>query len=111
VKDGPAGEVHWLRRSLSHNSVIIEVSRSNDASVPLRARIMIVLNNYGDRGATGPELYEEIEPASKSAFYAALGKLVTECAVRAEGTSTRKCYYALTCEIPICGTESNGSPL
>lgn len=111
VKDGPAGEVHWLRRSPSHNSVIIEASRPNDAAVPMRARIMVVLNNYGARGATGPELYEEVEPESKSAFYAALGKLVTEGAVRAEGTSSRKRYYALTCEFPAYGTESSGSPL
>jgi hypothetical protein len=98
VKDGPAGETHWLRRSLSHNSVIIEVSRSNDASVPMRARIMVGLANYGDVGATGPQLIEEIEPESKSAFYAALHKLVEEGAVRAEGTSSRKRYYAvLTC--------------
>jgi KaiC/GvpD/RAD55 family RecA-like ATPase len=111
VKDGPAGEVHWLRRSPSLGSVVIEGSRPNDASVPLRARIMFVLTNYGDIGATGPQLIEEIEPESKSAFYAALSKLVTECAVRAEGTSSRKRYYALSSEFPPCGTESNGSPL
>lgn len=111
VKDGPAGEMHWLRRSLSHNSLIIEGARSNDASVPLRARIMAVLTNYGDRGATGPELIEEIAPESKSGFYSALNKLISEGVVREEGTSQRKRYYSVTCEFPDCGTESTASPL
>jgi hypothetical protein len=111
VKDGPAGEIHWLRRSLSHGSVIIEGARSNDASVPLRARIMAVLTNYGGRGATGPELIEEIAPESKSGFYSALNKLIREGVVREEGVQSRKRYYALTSEFPDCGTESTASPL
>jgi hypothetical protein len=93
VKDGPAGEMHWLRRSVSHNSVIIEGARSSDASVPMRARIMAVLTNYGDCGATGPELIEEITPERKSGFYSALNKLIREGVVREEGTSQRKRYY------------------
>ncbi len=36
----------------------------------MRARIMVVLTNYGDVGATDPQLLEEVEPESKSAFYA-----------------------------------------
>jgi hypothetical protein len=95
VKDGPAGEVHWLRRSLSHNSVIIEGSRSDDVSVPLRARIVAVLTNYGCIGATGRQIMDEIgvDDKARSGFYQAMRKLKATGAVREQtkGATTR--YY------------------
>ncbi|PZS15336.1 MAG: hypothetical protein DLM60_17500 [Pseudonocardiales bacterium] len=89
VKDGPSGGVHWLRRTHSHGSIIIEGCRSDDVTIPLRERILAVLTNYGDVGATGPELIAEIgvDDNAKSGFYRALGKLrdaglVTEKTIR-----------------------------
>lgn len=95
VKDGPDGEVHWLRRSPSHGSVIIEGSRSDDATVPLRARIRAVLSNYGDIGATGPQLMDEIgvDDKARSGFYQALRKLRDEGSIREDGTRNTKRYY------------------
>ncbi|MGH3935216.1 MAG: AAA family ATPase [Pseudonocardiaceae bacterium] len=95
VKDGPDGEVHWLRRSVSHGSVIIEGSRSDDATVPLRARILAVLTGYGDIGATGRQIMDEIgvDDTAKSGFYQALRKLRDEGLVREEVTGAVKRYY------------------
>jgi hypothetical protein len=101
VKDGPSGEVHWLRRSPSHGSVIIEGTRSDDASVPLRARILTVLTNYGDMGATGPQLMNEIgvDDKARSGFYQSLRKLRGEGAVHESGTGNARRYY-ITIEPP-----------
>ncbi|MGH3417821.1 MAG: AAA family ATPase, partial [Actinocrinis sp.] len=98
VKDGPDGEVHWLRRSPSHGSQIIEGSRSDDASMPLRARILAVLTGCGEAGATGPQVMAEIgvDPKARSAFYSALRKLINEGAAAESGDGTAKRYYALT---------------
>jgi hypothetical protein len=95
VKDGPSGEVHWLHRSPSHGSVIIEGTRSDDASVPMRARILAVLTSCGDIGATGPQLMEEIgvDAKSRSGFYQALRKLRDEGSIHDEGSRSAKRYY------------------
>jgi AAA domain-containing protein len=95
VKDGPDGEVLWLRRTAAHGSVIIEGSRADDAAVPLRARIRAVLANYGEIGATGPQLMAElgIEDKGRSGFYTALRKLDEDGLVRSEGQRQRKRYY------------------
>lgn len=95
VKDGPDGEAHWLRRSPSHGSQIIEGARSDDASVPLRTRVLAVLTNYGDIGATGPQLMDEIgvDAKARSGFYQALRKLRAEGAVHETGTGNTRRYY------------------
>jgi hypothetical protein len=101
VKDGPGGEVHWLRRSASHGSRIIEGARPDDASVPLRARILAVLTAYGDIGATGPQLMDEIgvDEKARSGFYQALRKLRDdEGSIREEGTRNSKRYYIVVPE-------------
>lgn len=102
VKDGPDGEVHWLRRSASHGSLIIEGSRSDDATVPLRARILAVLTNYGDIGATGPQLMEEIgvDDKGRSGFYQALRKLRDEGSIREDGSRNAKRYYIVADDPP-----------
>jgi hypothetical protein len=108
VKDGPGGEVHWLRRSASHGSRIIERARSDDASVPLRARILAVLTAYGDIGATGPQLMEEIgvDDKSRSGFYQALRKLRDEGSIREDGNRNTKRYYIVADPPP---TESSAA--
>lgn len=93
VKDGPDGAVLWLRRTAAHGSMIIENSRSDDASVPLPARILAVLTDCADVGATGPQLMEEIKAESRSGFYSALNKLRDERAVIEDGTRNSKRYY------------------
>lgn len=100
VKDGPDGEIHWLRRSPHHGSVVIEGARPDDATVPLRARILAVLANYGDIGATGPQLMDEIgvDDKARSGFYQALRKLRDEASIREEGTRNAKRYYIVAPE-------------
>jgi hypothetical protein len=89
--------VLWLRRTVAHGSVIIERSRADDAAVPLRARILAVLANYGEIGATGPQLMAKlgIEVQGRSGFYAALRKL-DERLVRSEGPRKGKRYYLVS---------------
>jgi hypothetical protein len=96
VKDGPDGAALWLRRTARHESMIIEGSRSDDAAVPLWARILAVLANCGEIGATGPQLMAElgIEDKGWSGFYTALRKLDEDGLVRSEGQRQRKRYLA-----------------
>lgn len=88
VKDGPAGKVHWLRRSPHCESVVIEGARPDDTVVPLRTRIAAVLSNYGDIGATGPQLMKElgVDDKARSGFYQALRKLRDDGACQQHGT-------------------------
>ncbi|MEO3853716.1 AAA family ATPase [Acrocarpospora sp. B8E8] len=91
VKDGPNGAILWLRRRPSHGSVIIEGARHDDASVPLRERIVGVLGGCGDVGASGPQISKEIgiDDKGRSGFYKALAKTVDEQLV----TKVKSRYY------------------
>jgi AAA domain len=91
VKDGPSGATMWLARRPIHGSVIIQSARPDDADVPLRDRIVAVLGGYGDIGATGPQLLEELKvPAGgRSGFYWVLRKLREDGLVG----ERRKRYY------------------
>jgi hypothetical protein len=91
VKDGPSGASMWLARRSIYGSVIIQSARPDDADVPLRDRIIAVLGGYGDIGATGPQLLEELKvPAeSRSGFYRSLRKLKGDGLVG----ERRKRYY------------------
>jgi hypothetical protein len=91
VKDGPSGADMWLARRPVYGSVIIQSARPDDADVPLRDRILAVLGGYGDVGATGPQLLEELKvPAGgRSGFYWVLRKLREDGLVG----ERRKRYY------------------
>jgi hypothetical protein len=81
----------WLARRPVYGSVIIQSARPDDADVPLRDRILAVLGGYGDVGATGPQLLEELKvPAGgRSGFYWVLRKLREDGLVG----ERRKRYY------------------
>ena len=60
VKDGPSGQVLYLRRRPHNGSVIIEEVQADQAGIPMRERILAVLANMGAIGATGPQLIDEL---------------------------------------------------
>jgi hypothetical protein len=95
VKDGPDGKVLYLKRAESHGSCIIEETRADQAGVPMAERILIILANYGDIGATGPQIMAEAEISDKarSTFYKALRKLQDDEKVRTRGSGNAARYY------------------
>jgi hypothetical protein len=95
VKDGPTGQVLWLRRLQVLNSVIMESARADDMGVPLRERILAALAAYGEIGATGPQLSAEmgVESSGRSGFYKALQGLVKEDLTATTGAHKSMRYY------------------
>lgn len=95
VKDGCSGTTVWLRRKATNGSVIIEQARAGDVEVPLRQRVLTVLEGCADVGATGPQLMAEceVDDKARSGFYAALAKLRDEGQVRTVGRRQRARYY------------------
>jgi hypothetical protein len=80
VKDGPSGQIFYLRRLSLEGSCVIEEVRPDDADVPMRERILAVLANMGAIGATGPQIMDElgVEKDHRSTFYYALRKLTED---------------------------------
>jgi hypothetical protein len=101
VKDGPSGDTLWLNRretgsTLTHaGTVIMERADAADLDVPLRDRLLVVLDACGAVGATGPQLVAEleVEPKNRSGLYKAVNRLVTEEVVTAVGPRGRSTYY------------------
>lgn len=96
VKDGVSGGTLWLNRKPCFGAVVLESARPDDSDVPLRNRILAVLGNYGDMGATGPQLKTElaVPDTGVSGFYKSLRRLVDEDIVRAEGHRRAQRYFA-----------------
>lgn len=95
VKDGPDGQTLYLRRAPHEGSCVIEETRPDMAGVPMGRRILAVLANYGDIGATGPQIAAElgIDEKGKSTFYKALRGLRGGGDVAARGTDHARRYY------------------
>ena len=95
VKDGPDGQVIWLRREPSKNSVVMGQVMPGDIGAPLRERIIAVLAGCGETGATGPQLMKEIGAAetARSGFYKALNGLVNEDVAASVGSRRAMRYY------------------
>jgi AAA domain len=87
VKDGPDGQIFYLRRKPHEGSVVIEETTIKSAELPMRARILAVLDNYGELGGTGPQILRELEVSDKerSSFYRTLAELVGADEVRTDG--------------------------
>jgi len=111
-KDGEAGGMHYLRRigvhlhgpdgSLMHDedgepitAVTVQHARLSDTEVPMRERILRYLGEWGDLGATPREIAESIGVAPKDGAYGkALRGLVADGEIRAEGSTSRRRYFA-----------------
>jgi len=111
-KDGEAGATHYLRRIGVHlhgpdgaplydedgepvTAVTVEHARLSDTEVPMRERILRYLGEWGDLGATPKEIAESIGVRPKDGAYGkALRGLVADGEIRAEGSTTRRRYFA-----------------
>ena len=95
VKDGPGGQLVYLRRTATHGSCVIEQSGPEMAGVPMAQRILVVLANYGDLGGSGPQIMTEVDVDDKqrSAFYKALRKLRDSGEIRSTGSGNATRYY------------------
>jgi len=102
VKDGQGGQAFWLRRvpvelhgdHLGHSSVVLQTVDPADAGVPYVERIKVVLEVYGEQGATGPQLMDELgEGITRATFYRHLNRAVEDGAVEQRGTASRRRYF------------------
>lgn len=111
VKEGPAGDVFWLRRKVvelgrfdSHGrpvtSVTVDLTTADAAAVPTRERILEVLADMGEVGATGPQLLTMTgTPEDKrTTLHKALRQLVADGLVAKEG-KRRYERYSLVHEV------------
>jgi hypothetical protein len=94
-KDGPDGATVWLKLTNSARSVIFQMASADAAEVPLRVRITALLDNYGDHGATGPQLIAEVglADADRSGFYKAMRALTADGEVATLGPRQRLTYF------------------
>ena len=60
AKNEQSGGRFWLKRVPSHGSVLFEVASTADSDVPLRERVLGVLIDYAETGATGPQVVTEL---------------------------------------------------
>jgi hypothetical protein len=103
VKDGNGGQVFWMRREafalhgqhLGESSVVIRSIDPTESSSPMIERIKVVLDGYGERGATGPQIKAELggDGVKGSTFYKALANAEVDGLVVKDGTGNQKRYY------------------
>jgi hypothetical protein len=98
VKDGASGGTQWLNRRPVFGSVILEHAQPDDSEIPVRSRVIAVLTNYGDVGATAAQLLLElaVPETGRSPFYRSLRRLAEEGDIRAEGPRGRTRYFLST---------------
>lgn len=94
VREGPDGQVLWLRRTPAGSSLVIGETSASAVDVPLRERALLVLTNYNEAGAsaTARQIADECEltEQNRSNIYRVLGRLVDEGqVVEEEGKPTR----------------------
>jgi hypothetical protein len=97
-KDAEAGAEIWLRRTTNDDTLpapILESSSVTDAAIPLRVRIVELLRDYAENGATGPELIAETDAAQRSTFYKAIGLLLADRKVYVVNRGRRGARYYL----------------
>jgi AAA domain len=80
VKDGPDGDLIYLRREPLVGSCYIDEVDPTTAGIPMLLRILAMLGDVERVGATGRQLMDEmsIDPRQRSAFYRALNRLVED---------------------------------
>jgi AAA domain len=96
VKDGEDGAVMYLKRATLIGSCYIDEVDPVTAGIPLRVRILTVLDAVGDVGATGNQLMDEIgvDPKKgRSAFYKALQQLTEHGDIVGHGPRGRTRYW------------------
>jgi AAA domain len=95
VKDGKDGATLYLRRAELIGSCYIDEVDPATAGIPLRLRILTVLSDLGETGATGKQLMDEIgvDAKGRSAFYRALNQLVDDGDVVPRGPRGRTRYW------------------
>lgn len=94
VKDGPDGKTLYLRRKAAHGSCIIEETGAELAGAPMAERILAVLTNCGDLGATGPQIRAELEipESGRSTFQKALRGLRDDGRISTSGSAKSPLY-------------------
>jgi hypothetical protein len=94
VKDGPDGRTLYLRRKAAHGSCIIEETGAELAGAPMAERILAVLANCGDLGATGPQIRAELEvpESGRSTFQKAIRGLRDDGKIAASGSKRSPLY-------------------
>jgi hypothetical protein len=97
VKDGPSGQLFYLRRKTYAGSCVIEEVQPDQAGIPMRERILVVLANYSPKRATGPQLMDEIgmDKTQRSTFYKAMKKLTEPGGPAGEEKVGNVVYYHL----------------
>ncbi|MDP3890335.1 bifunctional DNA primase/polymerase [Nocardioides sp.] len=103
VKDDENGQVFWMRRKpytlagehLGQTSVVLESLDPSQVGAPMVERIKSVLDGYGERGATGPQIKVELggDAIPGSTFYKALGKAEQDGVVVQRGNGNQRRYY------------------
>jgi hypothetical protein len=95
VKDGPSGQLLYLRRRSYAGSCVIEEVQADQVGIPMRERILAVLSNYDGQRVTGAQLMDEIgiDKTQRSTFYKALSKLVADERATEEPIGAAKYYY------------------
>jgi hypothetical protein len=103
VKDDENGQVFWMRREtyalhgdhLGETSVLLRSINPGEVGVPMVERIKVVLDGYGDVGATGPQIKAELggDAIAGSTFYKALRRAEDDGLVGQRGNGNARRFY------------------
>lgn len=94
VKNGQSGARLWLRRAVRNGSVVFEEGTAGDALVPVRERIVAVLLDYREAGASATQLALALGiTGDRSSLYRALRSLKTDGQVVEVGRRGRGRYF------------------
>ncbi|KAA1426468.1 AAA family ATPase [Nocardioides antri] len=103
LKEGTPGRTIWLRRTpiqltgdrLGRNSIVMSTIGAGEVDAPIRDRIALILANYDDVGATGPQVMAELKipDEQRSTFYRNLAAMVRDDQILVAGKGNARRYF------------------